>query len=85
MDPGAFFILIGIGFAVYLFYHMRKSYREGYQRGQAEAVDKGAKPWGKPMGFAYGSAYIMTPEQIISEGIGVAPDEFQRRLNNPLC
>ena len=82
MDPGAFFILIGIGFAVYLFYHMRKSYREGYQRGQAEAVDKGAKPWGKPMGFAYGSAYIMTPEQIISEGIGVAPDEFQRRLNN---
>lgn len=82
MDPTAFFVLVGIGFVIYLVFQMKKGYQEGYQRGQAQAVEKGAKPWGKPMGFAYGSAYIMTPEQIIGAGIGLAPDEFQRRLNN---
>jgi len=80
MSPMAFFILVGIGFAIYLFFQMQSGYREGYQRGQAQAIAKGAKPWGKPIGFTYGRAYIMTPEQIVEAGIGLAPDEFKRRM-----
>lgn len=82
MSPMAFFILVGIGFAIYLFFQMRSGYSEGYQRGRAQAIAKGAKPWGSPAGFAYGSAYIMKPEQIIDAGIGLGPEEFQRRISN---
>ncbi len=67
MEPSVFVFLLvaGVGFAIYLFYSMRSGYREGYQRGQAEAVAKGAKPWGKPMSHTFGSAYIMTPNKLL--------------------
>lgn len=73
--------LIVIGFVIYLIYSVRQGWREGYERGQAQAVAKGAKPWGKPMGFGYGSAYFMTPEQIIGAGIGLSTDGFLGRLS----
>ena len=84
MEPAVLVFLLvgGIGFAIYLFYSMRSGYREGYQRGQAEAVAKGAKPWGKPMSHTFGSAYIMTPAQIIDAGLGMAPATFQKRLKD---
>lgn len=84
MEPSVFVFLLvaGVGFAIYLFYSMRSGYREGYQRGQAEAVAKGAKPWGKPMSHTFGSAYIMTPQQIIDAGLGMAPATFQKRLKD---
>lgn len=80
MDPTAFFVLVGIGFVIYLVFQMKKGYQEGYQRGQAQAVAKGAKPWGKPMGFGYGSAYFMLPEQIIEAGNGISSEEMFRRF-----
>lgn len=85
MDPTLFFILLGIGFAVYLFYHMRKSYGDGYRRGQAEAAAKGNKPWGKPMQFQFGSAYIMMPNQIIEAGAGLPPGDLQQKMGSGNC
>jgi len=73
-------VLLVIGFGIYLFYSMRQGWREGYKRGQAQAVERGAKPWGAPMGFGYGSAYIMTPQQVVQAGIGLTPDDFSQRL-----
>lgn len=84
MEPAVllFFLVGGIGLAIYLFYSMRSGYRDGYRRGQAEAVTKGAKPWGQPMSHTFGSAYIMTPQQIIDAGLGMAPTTFQKRLKD---
>ena len=56
------------------------SFNQAKRQGLARRAAQGEKPFGEPWEQAFGSAYFMTPEQMISAGIGVTREEFHQRV-----
>lgn len=86
MEPETIIVLIVfafIAYAVYLVWIQIKGWNEFKERrkqqGLAKAIQEGRKPYGKPMGHAYGSAYLMTPNQIAENTLGFKPKDFAER------
>lgn len=61
----------------------KKAYHETHaahrRKMQAQAVDRGEKPFGKPIGQTYGSAYFLTSEQTMKSGIAMPVEEAVQR------
>jgi type IV secretion system protein VirD4 len=75
--------LLVIGGAIYLVYLISvfvKAHNKATERNQlaadAAAVQQGMKPMGKPMASTFGSAYFMSPQQIVEAGIGLHAEKY---------
>ena len=81
MEIVALLLIFGLPlYAIYFIAGVTKAYREQRARLQArdnaEAVKRGLKPFGEPMGRAYGSAYFQTPAQLEENGLGLSAEEL---------
>ena len=79
-DETLFILLFSAAVVLYLAYQFFIAWLKDQSQRDAKAVASGAKPWGKPMGYTYGSAYFMTPKQIIDAGIGLSMEGLLKRI-----
>lgn len=81
-------ILVGFLYICYLAYKGVEAFNQGLEYGRqkniADSIKQGRKPIGQSFGQQFGSAYLMSPQQIISNEIGISEDRFfeHRRTND---
>lgn len=76
----AILMLGGVAWIVAWIYYINKALTEKRAWKQriatAQAVQQGVKPIGTPMGQAYGSAYLQSPDQLRESGLGLSGEEL---------
>ncbi|GAB4199203.1 MAG: type IV secretory system conjugative DNA transfer family protein [Wenzhouxiangellaceae bacterium] len=77
------FIISCIGWFIYYLAKIPAAHEKGRQWGRqkalAEGIQQGRKPIGEPISHQFGSAYLMSPEQMREKGIGLSVDDFFQR------
>ena len=77
-------VIGGFIYVIYLISVFVKARNKATERNQLEAdaaaVQQGHKPVGKPLASTFGSAYFMSPQQIVEADIGLQPDQYWERI-----
>lgn len=82
----ALIVLAVVAYVIYLIAVFVNSFKKASERNRlaadAAAVQQGHKPVGKPMASTFGSAYFMSPQQIVETGIGLEPEAYWKRIGD---